>query len=72
MSTLELELDFAEEGLEFIAKEELLAKIGTTISKIDDLLGRTLLVGCARWCECAIVEPKCGKIIAIKLFTQGV
>ena len=39
MSTLELELDFAEEGLEFIAKEELLAKIGTTISKIDDLLG---------------------------------
>lgn len=39
LSFLELELDFADEDLEFVAKEELLAKIASTLNRIDDLLG---------------------------------
>lgn len=38
LSFLELELDFAEEDIEFIAKKELIFKIELIIKKIDDLL----------------------------------
>jgi len=38
LSVIELELDFAEEELEFVAKDQLLEKINSTIKKIDDLL----------------------------------
>ncbi len=38
LSFLELELDFAEEDVEFVAKEELLRKINSIIKKIDELL----------------------------------
>lgn len=38
LSFLELELDFAEEDIKFIANEELLTKINSIIKRIDDLL----------------------------------
>ena len=38
ISFVELELDFAEEDIEFVLKEELLEKINSIIKKIDDLL----------------------------------
>jgi len=38
LSYLELELDFAEEDVEFVEKDELVGKIGSIIKKIDDLL----------------------------------
>ena len=38
LSFLELELDFAEEDVEFVAKEVLLRKINSIIKKIDELL----------------------------------
>jgi tRNA modification GTPase len=38
ISFVELELDFAEEDIEFVLKEELLEKIDSIIKKIDDLL----------------------------------
>ena len=38
LSFLELELDFAEEDIKFIANEELLTKINAIIKRIDDLL----------------------------------
>jgi tRNA modification GTPase len=38
ISFLELELDFADEDLEFVAKEELLVKISSVIKRIDELL----------------------------------
>lgn len=39
ISFVELELDFAEEDIEFVLKDELLVKINTVIKKIDNLLG---------------------------------
>lgn len=38
LSFLELELDFADEDIEFVAKEELLDKINKIIKRIEDLL----------------------------------